>query len=236
MKVVSFSLWGDKKLYTIGAIKNAELALKLYPDWICYFYCNSCVPSNIINELKNKPNTKIIEIPEQGNNKCRLNRFLPTDDANVEYMISRDVDSRLSIREKIAVDEWINSNTDIHLMRDHIGHGAFVMAGMHGLKTSKFKGRIKNAIQHFFNSMNTDDPQQDQIFLRTFIKNEIENNNASYTIHDPFYSKIKFPNIYKRGKENGGVYYVGQQINVDENNNDIYLVTQDEIQMFNSYD
>jgi len=235
MKVISFSLWGNRKLYTIGAIKNADLALTLYPDWMCYFYCNSCVPENIINELKNKPNTKVIEIPGPGNNTCRLNRFLVTDDENVEYMVSRDVDSRLSIREKIAVDEWINCNTDIHLMRDHLGHGAFVMAGMHGLKTSKFKGRIKSTVQHFLNTVNTDNPQQDQIFLSNFLKNEIDNNNATYTIHDPFYNRIKFPIQCKRGKENGGVYFVGQQVNVDENNNDIYSVTSEEIEMFNSY-
>jgi len=147
MKVISFSLWGDKKLYTIGAIKNADLALDLYPNWICYFYCNSCVPTDIINELKNRPNTKVIEIPEIGNTACTLHRFLVTDDEHVEYMISRDLDSRLSMREKIAVDEWINDGSDFHLMRDHPYHGSFVMGGMHGIKTTKFKGKIKNSIK-----------------------------------------------------------------------------------------
>lgn len=236
MKVISYSLWGDKKLYTIGAIKNAELALKIYPDWICYFYCNSCVPHTIINELKNKPNTKVIEITEPGNNKCRLNRFLPIDEHDIKYIISRDADSRLSVREKIAVNEWLDNDTDIHLMRDHIGHGALVMAGMCGLKTLKFKGKIKNYIQQFFNSVNTDDPQQDQLFLRSFVTNEININKATYTTHDPFYSKIKFPKKCERGQNNGGIYYVGQQIPLDENNNDIFFVTDDEIKMFNLYD
>jgi len=33
-KIISFSLWGDKPMYTIGAIKNAKLAEEIYPGWI----------------------------------------------------------------------------------------------------------------------------------------------------------------------------------------------------------
>ena len=33
VKVISFSLWGSEKKYTIGAIKNAELAKEVYPDF-----------------------------------------------------------------------------------------------------------------------------------------------------------------------------------------------------------
>ena len=32
-KVISFSLWGDIPRYTVGAIKNADLALRFYPDF-----------------------------------------------------------------------------------------------------------------------------------------------------------------------------------------------------------
>ncbi len=34
-RVISYSLWGDNPKYTIGAIKNAELALTYYPDFEC---------------------------------------------------------------------------------------------------------------------------------------------------------------------------------------------------------
>jgi hypothetical protein len=33
MKYISFSLWGDKPIYNVGAIKNAELWKNIYPDW-----------------------------------------------------------------------------------------------------------------------------------------------------------------------------------------------------------
>ena len=31
-RYLSFSLWGENPLYTIGALRNAELAKELYPD------------------------------------------------------------------------------------------------------------------------------------------------------------------------------------------------------------
>ena len=60
-KVISFSLWGNKPIYNIGAIKNAELALTMYPDFECWFYIHKeSVPENIINELSKISNVKII--------------------------------------------------------------------------------------------------------------------------------------------------------------------------------
>jgi len=43
-KVISFSLWGNIKLYTIGTVKNAILAKKIFPDWIVYVYYDNTVP------------------------------------------------------------------------------------------------------------------------------------------------------------------------------------------------
>ena len=58
-KLICFSLWGDDSTYTIGAIKNADLAKKHYPGWICRYYIADCVPKNIIDELSNKDNVEI---------------------------------------------------------------------------------------------------------------------------------------------------------------------------------
>ena len=34
-KIISFSLWGNNAVYVLNALVNADLALKIYPDWIC---------------------------------------------------------------------------------------------------------------------------------------------------------------------------------------------------------
>ena len=46
-KIISFSLWGNNKGYYDGAVKNILLAQKIYPDWICRFYCANDAKKNI---------------------------------------------------------------------------------------------------------------------------------------------------------------------------------------------
>ena len=107
-KIVSFSLWGEDPKYTIGAIENAKLVNEIYQGWIGRFYCGKSVPENIINSLKNTPNTEVIIMDEDGDWTGMFWRFLACKDGDV--MISRDTDSRLSLREKLAVDEWLKSD------------------------------------------------------------------------------------------------------------------------------
>jgi len=133
-KVISFSLWGTDPKYTVGAIKNAELASIIYPDWEVRFYCASCVPLPIIFHLSEFSNTKIIEMNREGNWTSMFWRFLPAGNKDVDVLISRDTDSRLSQREKEAVDEWLNSDFKFHIMRDHPWHGYPVLGGMWGVK------------------------------------------------------------------------------------------------------
>ena len=59
-RVISFALWGEFRLYCIGAIKNALLAKKIFPGWICRYYYDVTVPKIIIDYLKNLDNTELI--------------------------------------------------------------------------------------------------------------------------------------------------------------------------------
>ena len=51
-KVISFSLYGDNPIYTIGSIKNVELSRIHFPEWEVWIYHNNTVPQHILNELK----------------------------------------------------------------------------------------------------------------------------------------------------------------------------------------
>ena len=55
-------------------------------------------------------------------------RFTVASDPSVTRYIMRDVDSRLSAREKLAVDEWVRSGRKFHVMRDHPSHSKCVEA------------------------------------------------------------------------------------------------------------
>jgi hypothetical protein len=55
-----------------------------------------------------------------------------------DAVFSRDTDSRLSDREKLAVTEFLYSKYDFHVVRDHPFHGVPILAGLFGGKSSIF--------------------------------------------------------------------------------------------------
>ena len=119
MKLITFSLFGDNPLYCVGAVENARLAKEIYPDWTARFYVAQDVPSMYLDAIE-EYDAEIIHC-EKENEYDGLNwRFRPLYDPSVEFWISRDADSRLSWREKNAVDEWLVSGKTAHLMRDSV--------------------------------------------------------------------------------------------------------------------
>ena len=164
MNIISFSLWGNNPIYIIGAIKNAILAKEIYPNWICRFYIDSIANNNInIKYLKLLDNTEILFNDIVGDWTFNIKRFLPIVDKDVDCFISRDCDSRLSFREKQAVDEWINSDKTFHIMRDHPFQFNYpILAGMFGSKKTSINNNI-------FNDNINQGHFSDQIFLQKYI-------------------------------------------------------------------
>ena len=137
MNLITFSLFGDNPLYCVGAVENARLAKEIYPDWTARFYVAQDVPENYIEEIESH-GAEVVRC-EKKNSYDGLNwRFRPLYDPSVEFWISRDADSRLSWREKNAVDEWLVSGKTAHLMRDAVNHVYTMMAGMFGINNKLF--------------------------------------------------------------------------------------------------
>ena len=135
--VITFSLWGNESRYTIGSIKNAILAQTFYPSFECWFYIHKeSVPLNIIEQLDSLPNTKLIfKTGDLLKSKPMCWRFEAIDEPDVEVMMPRDTDTRIFLREKLAVDEWLNSDKTLHIMRDHKKyHKHKIFGGMFGIK------------------------------------------------------------------------------------------------------
>ena len=75
-------------------------------------------------------------------------RFYACEDSDI--MLSRDTDSRLSNREKLAVDEWLESNKDFHIMRDHPYHKTEILGGMWGCRNGIMKKiQLSNMIEEW---------------------------------------------------------------------------------------
>jgi len=183
-KVISFSLWGQKPIYNIGAIKNAKLALDYYPDFECWFYIHrETVPQYTIECLNKLQNTKIIyKSGNLSNLKPTTWRFESIDHPNVEINISRDTDTRILLREKLAVDEWIKSNKTLHIMRDHPHHDFLILAGMFGIKKTH-KIYSWNKLINDYN-ININSHFYDQNFLANIIYPILKND---VLIHSSFH-------------------------------------------------
>jgi len=164
-KVIAFSLWGSDPKYCIGAIRNAELTRKIYPGWKCRFYVAEDVPQHIVNELKQHTDEVIPMPPGMDGWRGMFARFLPAGEDEVDVFISRDCDSRLSEREAVAVQEWLDGPKLIHVMRDHPEHTAPIMGGMWGAKN----GALPNLYAQLMGYIGGDFWQVDQNFLREVI-------------------------------------------------------------------
>lgn len=131
-KIISFSLYGNKDIYNYGILLNYELKKIIYKDWIIRLYINDTVNNTLLEYLK----TLDIEIYKINSNiPPMFYRFFPLTDNNVEYFISRDLDSIISFREEKMVEEWIMSGKNLHLIHEvYPGHRHIIMGGMFGLK------------------------------------------------------------------------------------------------------
>ncbi len=213
------SLWGNNPKYIIGALENIRLCESIYQGWAVNLYVDNIAYEQLYTHINKYSNLNIIKYDQIGNWNGMFWRFLPATDPNIDVMISRDCDSRISLREKYAVDEWLASDKDFHIMRDHPYHNTVILGGMWGSRNNLFNRVGINVDPDSHNSF----WQVDQNFLREVVYPKV----VDYSfIHDNF---NHFGEIHRRdfptpriNKEFVGEIY-------DENNNrhpDHYLMIE----------
>lgn len=218
-KVITFSLWGNLSQYTAGAIKNVELAFIYFPDFECWFYIHDqSVPKSLVSELEKYSNVKIIK--KSGDiNTCKpmMWRFEAIDDPDVEIMMSRDLDTRIYMREQIAVNEWIASGELFHIMRDHPYHSYPIQGGMFGT-------RKNHNIPIWIDLMNkvsqTGNRDYDQDFLRDIIYPIVRQDalvHATFNIL-PYEKARPFPTDY-----DSEYHFVGEYVYEDGTRNQEHI-------------
>lgn len=205
---VSFSLWGSKPIYCIGALKNAELMSKIYKQWKMVVYYDGTVPRPIINKLNE---IGVITIDATSFEIYGMFwRFFAYTIDDCEYVVFRDCDSRISDREFSAVNEWIKSNKTVHVMRDHPAHKIpygtdrpGILGGMWGIKKTGYDlfGHIMSFIKNKDLSYGSD---------QTFLSEVYKTFQDDMIIHDEFSDGLKFPlpRVEKR--------FVGERIDVND--------------------
>tara|TARA_B100000287_G_scaffold101859_2_gene94132 strand:- start:829 stop:1572 length:744 start_codon:yes stop_codon:yes gene_type:complete len=211
---ISYSLWGSNKVYTYGIIENALQVGRLLPEWTLRVHYNDSVPVNIVNWLKNAPNVHLIY--HQGVDCKASNMFWRFEDLflhNTTVLI-RDADSRISVREVRLIKEWLASDKDFHIIRDHPGHKVPILGGTMGCRNNclKYIGtpsglRDVNAPPMQFNDGITlmrnfyknvplpkDRYNLDQIFLYTYVYQVVVYRSmihCSHNAYEPFVKRIE---------------------------------------------
>jgi len=148
-----------------GILENYRLIQKMYgSSWTVRVYYqvdykggqNSTVMKQLCDLTCSESNLDLCdasENPRLGNATILyplLWRFLPVLDVNVDLFLSRDLDSRISVREVAAVHEFIQSDYLMHVMRDHPAHAAYMMGGTWGAKVNQMRNRFLDAFKKLF--------------------------------------------------------------------------------------
>ena len=135
-KIISFSVYGDDADYHRGALGNLAASKVVYPGWICRFYVSQEIPESVIDEL-HAGGAEVIRKVRTDDADGMFWRFLPAAESDIDILIVRDVDAILSSREKHAVDDWLASGKEFHIIRDMHKHRSLIMGGLWGCRPNK---------------------------------------------------------------------------------------------------
>jgi len=204
MKYISFCLYGDDLKYYKGAEKNLILINELLPDWTPVIYYS---PSNFrlefLDTLKELGGHLIdvstIEISKYLTYPMFW-RYLIFFESG--YSIVRDLDSRISEREVNYINNWVNSELDYFIIRDHPWH-SLVPGGLVGLKLNDDK--IKNFFIDFVKN-NGLGWGTDQEMLSKYFEN-VDKKNVYYCGFDDETNYIKRDNLD---------FFIGIQLDEDD--------------------
>ena len=97
--------------------------------WIYYDSSSSMARMKEAQALSPNNMVELIDTSPYGVKNRMSWRFLPAANPIVERFIARDVDSRLTPRDKATVDAWVASGKKFHIVRDHPSHSNFPMSG-----------------------------------------------------------------------------------------------------------
>ena len=152
--------------YFAGIETNLKLMSQLYgPQWVMRLYYQIPNPdsknwSKLCHLVCTHPQLDICDIeqnPKFGNLTQvypLVWRFLPALDSTVETLLVRDLDSHISHREVSAVQEFLESTKEFHVMRDHPYHGVAILGGTWGVKLNDSK--VRRAMEKSFTKMRRD--------------------------------------------------------------------------------
>ncbi|MEM6667126.1 MAG: tetratricopeptide repeat protein [Pseudomonadota bacterium] len=169
--VIAFSLWGNDRRYTHGAVNNAVVARYLYPGWRTRFYVDAEISNEVVQALAGN-GALVIQVGKAmpADSFGLFWRFLVEDDPDVDIWLCRDADSVMNIKERVAVEDWLASGRAFHVMRDVPSHAELILAGMWGAHRGNIGNMRKRIEDHVASAPKAlNNRITDQEFLRRSI-------------------------------------------------------------------
>lgn len=172
-KIISMSVWGDNPRYIEGARRQVELAKEFYPDWKVRIYIDD---KSKLADL----DAELVEVTD--GSYGMFWRFEPMFEDENNIVMVRDSDSRITIREQMAINEWLQSDKKFHTFKDHEAHYQFKIIGCAFAFKGKFPKEVHDKMQDYVKRMGV--YVGDQIFLQEVIWPLVENDAMVHSMMD----------------------------------------------------
>lgn len=207
--IVAFSVYGTTPLYQVGAVRNAQMYAEFRPDWDLYFYVGRSVTERTQAEiLEANPRARLIEVNENEDAsatwwRMRALKELPS------VFFSRDTDSLPSARQRAAEDEYLaQTEYEAHILRDHVFHGAVMLAGLWGVKGAALRA-VANKARTSIEDWWTTDQHELQMRIYPMIRRNVMVHLGCTHIYERISQRRPFTVPREPGE------FVGQGLNAD---------------------
>lgn len=132
--VIACCLWGDDPRYRVPLLENTRIQPHLFPGWTIRVYHDATVEPDYLAALSahGADLRPMVLPPDVPAHRRLLWRFDAIADPGVRRFLIRDADSLLSVKERVAVDAWLQSCYRFHAMRDWFTHTDLLLAGLWG--------------------------------------------------------------------------------------------------------
>jgi hypothetical protein len=204
--LVSYSLYGKELKFLRGAIKNAQIVERLGQNWTSVFYVGRDVPEWVLNDLRS--HGALIRHQRVGwHSNGMFWRFNAINEFEFDYVLIRDVDSRIGNRELDLIEIWINSEKIVHVIRDHPFHAALIMGGLWGASSKIGKIDINwEGMKDYGNERGCD-----QDFLQAEVWPKVK--HSLLELGSSFLTSVSHPWVSKRNSKDG---FVGEAFDENE--------------------
>jgi len=132
--VASYALYGNRLFYWQGLRALVRAHHNIFPGWELRIHHDSTIHaprSAVLREYEKAGLVKLVSI-EENKAYCRsmLWRLLPAWDADVQFVLCRDIDSLPTIKDRRMTEQFMQSGAAIHCMNDNGSHTSAMMGGM----------------------------------------------------------------------------------------------------------